>query len=233
MVNYSNQIEFFNFESIDSTNDFLLKQPFNKKIQICIAKEQTQGKGQFNRKWLADKNTSILCSIKRNFPNISLNGLSLVVGLSIIKTLEKHYQIVGLKIKWPNDIYYKDKKLAGILLENIVQNQQQSLVIGFGVNINLAKDFSNDFDWIDLQRISKREIDIKKLTQEIIQQILLDCDYFVEVGWQGFIDKWQQYDYLKGQTKTIKNQTGIVQGVSSDGALIMNIDGKKQIFYSS
>lgn len=224
-------IDFFEFETLDSTNDFLLKQKPSNKIQVCLAKEQTKGRGQFNRQWSAEKNSSILCSIKRKFDTKSLNGLSLVIGLSIVKTLEKQYQIKDLKLKWPNDIYFKHQKLAGILLENTFFNNKNTVVIGFGLNID--NDFSSELTAINLKQITSKPLQIENLTKQLIKQILLDCAIFEKKGFSNFLNEWQQYDYLKGQTKTIQNQIGIVQGVNEEGALIMNVKGENCVFYTA
>ena len=110
------------FDTISSTNLFLKNSTTSKKNQLCVAREQTQGKGQHGRQWLSQKDGSILFSIRKNFtPDTNLNGFSLVVGLAIIKVLEEECLVEGFKIKWPNDIYFKSKKIAGILLENQIQ----------------------------------------------------------------------------------------------------------------
>ena len=98
------------FDSIDSTNLFLSKVPFSNKVQLCLTREQTQGKGQYGRVWESQRDGSILFSIRRHFPQeCNLNGLSLVVGLAIVKVLEKECLVEGFKIKWPNDIYFEGK----------------------------------------------------------------------------------------------------------------------------
>ena len=109
-------------------------------MQLCVTREQTQGKGQYGRHWESQRDGSILFSIRRNFPQeCNLNGLSLVVGLAIVKVLEKECLVEGFKIKWPNDIYFESKKLAGVLLENKMQSGSQSVVIGVGINYALGQ----------------------------------------------------------------------------------------------
>ena len=97
MVHYSSlvnllpkDLECHFFDSIESTNLFLTNIPFTNKVQLCITREQTQGKGQHGRHWESKRDGSILFSIRRNFPQeCNLNGLSLVVGLAIVKVLEQ------------------------------------------------------------------------------------------------------------------------------------------------
>ena len=131
MVHYSSLVDLLPkdlechfFDSIDSTNLFLANRPFTNRVELCVTREQTQGKGQFERHWESQKDSSILFSIRRNFPQeCNLSGLSLVVGLAIVKALEQKCLVEGLKIKWPNDIYFENEKLAGILLESQVQSR--------------------------------------------------------------------------------------------------------------
>jgi BirA family biotin operon repressor/biotin-[acetyl-CoA-carboxylase] ligase len=102
------------FDSIESTNNYLLNQPFSEVTQLCIAREQTNGKGQHGRVWCSQKDGSVLFSIRQNFDvSCDLSGLSLVVALAIVKSLKEACSIEKLGIKWPNDIYFGDKKETG------------------------------------------------------------------------------------------------------------------------
>ena len=163
MVHYSSLVELLPkdlechfFDSIDSTNLFLANRPFTNRVELCVTREQTQGKGQFERHWESQKDSSILFSIRRNFPQeCNLSGLSLVVGLAIVKALEQECLVEGLKIKWPNDIYFENEKLAGILLESQVQSSNQSVVIGVGINYSIDHDMMFEIPWTDLAKITK------------------------------------------------------------------------------
>ena len=83
-----NDLECHYFDSLESTSSFLNSLPSSNIAQLCVTREQTQGKGQHGREWLSQKDGSILLSIRQTFGiDINLNGLSLVVGLAIIKAL--------------------------------------------------------------------------------------------------------------------------------------------------
>jgi len=226
------------FDSIESTNLFLSKRPFSDKVQLCITREQTQGKGQYGRLWKSQRDGSILFSIRRNFPQeCNLNGLSLVVGLAIAKVLEKECLVEGFKIKWPNDIYFEGKKLAGVLLENQMHSKNQSVVIGVGINYDLDQDMVFEIPWTDLSRITKILPDIKFLTAEIINNILMMSEHFRVFSFDDFQLDWKRHDMLKG--KQVKyadlddSFEGEVVGVSSQGALIiLTKNGVKEIYSS-
>ncbi len=245
MVHYSSLVDLLPkdlechfFDSIESTNLFLSNRPFTNKVQLCLAREQTQGKGQYGRQWESQKDSSILFSIRRNFPQeCDLNGLSLVVGLAIVKVLEKECLVEGFKIKWPNDIYFEGKKLAGVLLESQIQSKNQSVVIGVGINYALDQSMTFEIPWTDLAKITKTLPDIKLLTAEIINNILVMSEHFSAFGFNDFQLDWKRYDMLQGKkikcTDLKDSFEGKVVGVTSQGALkIYTKNGVKELYSS-
>jgi BirA family biotin operon repressor/biotin-[acetyl-CoA-carboxylase] ligase len=226
------------FDSIESTNLFLTDRPFSNNVQLCLAREQTQGKGQYGRNWESQRDGSILFSIRRNFPqDCNLNGLSLVVGLAIVKVIEQECLVEGFKIKWPNDIYFESKKLAGVLLENQTQLENQSVVIGVGINYFIDQSMIFEIPWTDLSKITKKLPDIELLTAEIINNILVMSEHFSVFGFDDFRSDWNRYDMLQGTkvkcTDLKDSFEGEVLGVSSKGALkIFTKNGVKELYSS-
>ena len=226
------------FDSIESTNLFLTNKPFTNKVQLCVTREQTQGKGQHGRHWESQRDGSILFSIRRNFPQkCNLNGLSLVVGLAIVKVIEQECLVEGFKIKWPNDIYFESKKLAGVLLENQTQLENQSVVIGVGINYFIDQNMIFEIPWTDLSKITKKLPDIELLTAEIINNILVMSEHFSAFGFDDFRSDWNRYDMLQGKkvkcTDLKDSFEGEVLGVSSKGALkIFTKNGVKELYSS-
>lgn len=226
------------FDSIESTNDYLIAQPFQEVIQLCIAREQTQGKGQHGRVWCSQKDGSVLFSIRQNFDaSCDLSGLSLVVALAIVKSLEEACTIERLSIKWPNDIYFGDKKLSGILLENQLHGDKQSVVIGVGVNYALGENLGCETPWIDLTTISDSVTNITALTAAIINTILAYVKRFEKNGFEDFQSEWIAYDMLKGQRAKVERASnpfaGEVMGVNSKGALLISNENGIEVMYSS
>ena len=226
------------FDSIESTNIFLTNRPFSNKVQLCLTREQTQGKGQYGRHWESQRDGSILFSVRRNFQQeCNLNGLSLVVGLAIVKVLEQECLVEGFKIKWPNDIYFESKKLAGVLLENQTQLENQSVVIGVGINYFIDQSMIFEIPWTDLSKITKKLPDIELLTAEIINNILVMSEHFSVFGFDDFRSDWNRYDMLQGTkvkcTDLKDSFEGEVLGVSSKGALkIFTKNGVKELYSS-
>ena len=243
MVDYSDlrlidSVECFVLESTTSTNDYLIKLPFSKGIKACIAREQTAGKGQYQRTWLSKKDSSVLLSLRYPFPiEVALNGLSLAIGLSVINTLEDEYQIEDLKLKWPNDVYFKDQKLAGILIENTVQNNIQSVVIGLGLNHQLDVDFTCDTPWTDLSNICSNPPSLVDVHEKLINNLLKSCQRFEQHGFSDFKPQWHQYDYLFGKQLELDYQDsktiGIASGINEQGALLIKSNNTLIEAYSS
>lgn len=223
------------FDTIDSTNDFLLKQQTNSKPQICLANTQLAGRGQYNRTWLDSKNSSILLSIRTNIAN-SIAGLSLVIGIAVIDALKTELAINSLKLKWPNDIYYNGQKLAGILIESKLQNNSNDCIIGLGLNINMAADFSSQNTWTDISKILNTKIINKDIiTATIIKHILRAVANFEQKSLDFFLADWHLVDYL--YNKDIKLATGIYKaiGISTNGALLLKsyFDNSTKEIYNS
>lgn len=244
MVDYSSledkistPVECFVFDSIASTSDYLSALEFSKTTQVCIAREQTQGKGQYDRKWLSQKDTSIILSIRRIFSNsTSLSGLSLVVGLALVEVLEE-YGIYGVKLKWPNDVYFEGRKLAGILIENSLQGDYQSVIIGLGLNVDFNQNFQCEAPWIDLKQITSASIDKLNLSKNLINKILEYCNHFEKNGFEDFHQKWKDIDYLFGKKVEYINKkqsfSGICIGVDYQGVLLVKTRYGVKPVYSS
>mgnify|MGYP002525167437 FL=1 len=243
MVDYStlrllNGVDCSILESTTSTNDYLTTLPFSQNIKVCIAREQTAGKGQYQRVWLSKKDSSVLLSLRYPFSiKVALNGLSLAMGLSVIDVLECVYHLDHLKLKWPNDVYFKDQKLAGILIENSVQNDQQSVVIGLGLNYQLATDFECDTPWTDLSKNCTTLPNLVDLHEKLINNLIKSCQRFEQHGFSAFQAQWNQHDYLLGKQLELnyqdKKTIGTANGVNEHGALIIKSDNTMIEAYSS
>jgi BirA family biotin operon repressor/biotin-[acetyl-CoA-carboxylase] ligase len=230
--------ECFILDTIPSTNDFLAALPFSDKIQVCVAREQTSGKGQYQRKWASKRDSSVLVSVRRNFKNAtSLNGLSLVIGMALIDVLERDYEIKKLKLKWPNDLYFKNMKIAGILIENTVQNKSQTVVIGIGVNNNLNGELECETPWTDLTQILTIPPKIETLTAKIINKVIKYCDQFEQRGLNSFQSRWLELDYLINKKLKVshddKEVIGVADGINEQGALLVQRNGKAFEVFSS
>ena len=233
-----NNFECYFFESIDSTNSYLASTKYSAKPQICITREQTKGKGQHGRNWVSQKDGSIIFSMRKSFnEGMNLNGLSLIAGMAIIKSIEAECQLSGLKIKWPNDIYYGDKKLAGILMENTHYKSNQLVLVGVGINYQLVDTNEIDALWVDLSRILNKLPNFQQLTAKIINNILFFLEDFQINGLSNLLSEWHHYDMLKGVRIKFRESNielqGQIDGISHQGALkVLTKDGVKELYSS-
>ena len=226
------------FDSIDSTNSYLARTKYSTKPQICITREQTKGKGQHGRNWVSQKDGSIIFSMRKSFnEGMNLNGLSLIAGMAIIKSIEEECQLSGLKIKWPNDIYYGDKKLAGILMENTHYKSNQLVLVGVGINYQLVDTNEIDEPWVDLSRILNKLPNFQQLTAKIINNILFFLEDFQINGLSSLLSEWEHYDMLKGVRIKFRESNielqGQIDGITNQGALkVLTKDGVKELYSS-
>ena len=233
-----NYFECYFFESFDSTNSYLASTKYSTKPQICITREQTKGKGQHGRNWVSQKDGSIIFSMRKSFnEGMNLNGLSLIAGMAIIKSIEAECQLSGLKIKWPNDIYYGDKKLAGILMENTHYKSNQLVLVGVGINYQLVDTNEIDEPWVDLSRILNKLPNFQQLTAKIINNILFFLEDFQINGLSNLLSEWHHYDMLKGVRIKFRESNielqGQIDGITHQGALkVLTKDGVKELYSS-
>jgi BirA family transcriptional regulator, biotin operon repressor / biotin---[acetyl-CoA-carboxylase] ligase len=230
-------------KSIDSTNIYLKNNITKAMIDICCAETQTKGRGRFNRTWYSPVAENIYFSGRWTLGlNIKkLSSLSLVVGLAIVQTLAAINIHEGIMIKWPNDILWGNKKLAGILIElstNI--SGDISVIIGIGMNINSNSKISKspiDRPWCSLLDITgclfDRNLIIAKLISTLNEYILM----FIETGFANFIPKWQQLDYLLNKNIVVNQLSetinGISGGVNEFGELILLDENRNTHFLNA
>jgi len=123
------------------------------------------------------------------------------------------------------------------LLENQMQSGSQSVVIGVGINYALDQSMTCEIPWTDLAKTTKTLPDIKFLTAEIINNILVMSEHFCVFGFDDFQLDWERYDMLKGKrvkvTDIEESFEGEVLGVSPQGALIIFTKNGVKELYSS
>lgn len=216
------------FETIDSTNTYL-KENYEDldNFTFVSADFQSAGRGRNNRNWKSEKGENLLFSllIKDKALIDKFSSLSVISAFSIIKALNLEH----LSIKWPNDIYYKDSKLCGILLEAVTRNEIECLIIGIGLNVN-QREFVGEYKRTptSLYQITNQIYDIKQLKQSIFNQIYLDF-MKVKEGYD-FYNVIKEYDYLKDREvyAEINNEVKQIKvlGIDSDYSLKVLQDNK-------
>lgn len=158
----------YHFKKLNSTNE--KAKEFNNG-NVIIARVQTKGKGRYKRKWSSSKGGIYMSIVLK--PEIkNLNKLTMIT----IKAVQRILKRLGIKtkIKFPNDLQYKGKKVVGILTENIFKNNKlEKTIIGIGINTNnnLSKSLENKA--ITLKKILKRRINNKKIIRQLLKEFNL------------------------------------------------------------
>lgn len=141
MEKLSNERRIIRLEETDSTNRYLkqlVREERPEEGSLVIADYQTEGRGQMGNSWYSGRGDNLLFSLliyPRQLPANESFILSRVTSLALKNLLDPFTD--DIRIKWPNDIYWKDKKIAGILIENDIQGKEiDNTVIGIGLNVN-------------------------------------------------------------------------------------------------
>ncbi|CNJ19920.1 MULTISPECIES: bifunctional biotin--[acetyl-CoA-carboxylase] ligase/biotin operon repressor BirA [Yersinia] len=218
---------------VDSTNQYLLERIAELKSgDACVAEYQQAGRGRRGRQWVSPFGANLYLSMFWRLEQgpAAAMGLSLVVGIVMAEVLHK-LGAEQVRVKWPNDLYLNDKKLAGILVELTGKTGDAAqLVIGAGINLTMRASTTNviNQDWINLQEAGVI-IDRNKLTAELLSELRLAVVKFENEGLSAFISRWREMDnYLDRPVKLIiGNQEifGIARGIDQQGALLLEQDG--------
>ncbi len=215
---------------IDSTNQYLLERVDELESgSVCIAEYQAKGRGRRGREWVSPFGSNLYMSMfwRLDAGMAAAMGLSLVVGVAIVEALEK-LGLNGVKLKWPNDLYYQDRKLAGILVEMSGQaGGAANLVIGMGMNLMMSDQTEGITQpWASLTEVADKErIDRNQLAITMINTLHSALSDYEIYGMSGFVERWNRLDnFLDRPIKLImgpREITGIAKGINEQGAVLL------------
>ena len=173
---FDNQL--IELESVDSTNNYAMArihEGLASDGMVCLAHHQWAGKGQRGKTWSDEPGQNLMMSLVIKPSPLSLNQqfmLSAAVALAILE-LVKEYQNKNWKIKWPNDIYWNDRKAGGILIESVVTGQSWHwAVVGIGLNLNQSFFPSEIPNAVSLNQITGNRYDPVAIARELVTRIM-------------------------------------------------------------
>jgi len=228
------------YESLDSTNIFsqeLVSKSSPTEGTTVLAHYQSSGKGQYGRVWesKAKENITLSIILRPKFLAIKQQFfLNVVSSLAVADAIE-YYIKDHVMIKWPNDVYIKNNKICGILIQNNLQGQQiLNAVVGIGINVNQ----------IDFHKDIPNPTSIKKEAGENIELIeLRDLlfgtfeKYYEQLRSGGSEDLKKQYQerlYKKGHISRFrldeKEVEGVIRSINDQGQLEIEINGSLESF---
>ena len=230
-----NEPELFSvLECVDSTNNYAMAKAhagLAKHGSAWFAKDQTAGKGQRGKNWESVKDESISLTIAIVPSGIPLHRsfmLSVAVSLGCY---DFFYGLAGDKtsIKWPNDIFWNDRKAGGILIESIIQgNNWKYAVVGIGININQTEFRVNTKNAVSLKQITDMEHDTAALAKGLYVSVMKRINAINENAFPVILKEYNLHLYKRNSTVTLK-KAGIIfkteiTGVKDNGKLLTNDD---------
>ena len=220
---------------VDSTNQWLLDRLDKiENGQSCISECQLAGRGRRGRTWVSPFASHLYFSLYWRFDSgiDKVSGLSLLVGIAVVNALDK-MGIQGAALKWPNDIYYQGKKLAGILIElNAEATEACHCIIGIGLNVRMPPEQAKLIDqpWVDLNQLSSEPVDRNLLSATLMKELYNLLGQYEETGLKPHLSRWFELDYFINKRVNLliadKVKSGICRGINEQGALLLDVDGE-------
>jgi BirA family biotin operon repressor/biotin-[acetyl-CoA-carboxylase] ligase len=233
---------FIELQSIDSTNKYAMGLIHGDLLpdghgeaqhgMAVFTYEQTAGKGQRGKNWASQKDLNIALSILLNPYPLSVPEqfkLSVCIAVSACEFFSK-YAGDETKMKWPNDIYWRDRKAGGILIENVIQSSQSTVgrwqwsVAGIGININQTDFDPNLPNPVSLKQITGKKYKPVELAQELCSIIEKNYQLLIAGNFMILFNKYQTHLYKKDEKVKLKKGTRVfettIKGVSETGQLI-------------
>jgi BirA family biotin operon repressor/biotin-[acetyl-CoA-carboxylase] ligase len=226
-------------DELDSTSQYLLRRAAALPgIRACFAERQTAGRGRRGRVWISPLGHNIHLSVLWRFEQspASLGGLSLAAGVAVARAL-RDLGVTDLGLKWPNDVMWRERKLAGILIDLTGEaGGPCSVVAGVGLNVMMPRTQGALIDqpWTDLNTILGQPILRNRCASRLLEQLILAFDEYARNGLAPFLKTWRELDALAGKTVRLHwpqgSATGVAQGVREDGALRLSVNGTMRYY---
>lgn len=219
-------------DSVDSTNNYamgLIHEGLAQHGLTIRTTHQTKGKGQRGKVWETEPGANLSFSIIVK-PGLLLTQSFQLLAATALAVRDELEKFLGdeTKIKWPNDLYWRDRKTGGILIENVVRGRQwQWAVIGIGINVNQTK-FKGLKNPVSIKQITGKETDVLQLAQGIQKAVLKECNNLQQQGFASIFETYNQQLYKLQQPVRLKKESRIlstkVNGVNTSGQLVTGND---------
>lgn len=230
-------------DEVDSTNRWLAEQVAadgDIDATTCVAEAQSGGRGRRGRSWITTPYCNLMLSMAWRFPGGPglVSGLSLAAGVALVRALEQ-YGVSGVGLKWPNDVLWDNRKLAGLLVD--VQGEAAGptrVILGVGINGYISPQDATHIDqpWIDLQGLIGETTDRNRLAALVVRRLLDMFQLFAGRGFAPFREEWEERHLFHGKRVRLiqggREFTGTTEGVDETGGLIIRQARNRQVFHS-
>jgi len=228
------------FTKIESTNKYALENidKIGDKT-VVIARIQTKGRGRNARNWVSKKNNLFASLVLKPQYKLekeyTLNALTHYMAVVLARVFKKKYSI-ETKIKWPNDIIADGKKIAGILIETVIQGYfLQGVVIGVGVNLNMDRKSLETIDQpaTSLNILLKRKINTDRFLDYLLEEFFTQYDELLKRGFLLIKEEYNRRNIVLGKMIEVdvfnKKYYGMVKEIDDKGQLVLNCNNTEKI----
>ena len=225
---------------IDSTNTALLREAAASTApKALLAEYQSAGRGRRGRHWTSPLGANLCLSLRWASERgiAGLGGLSLVVGLAVVRALRAF--AVAVRLKWPNDLWIGRDKLGGILIEASGEHAGPCrVVVGIGLNVRMPAATGGDIDqpWTDLARAGAAPLDRSRIAAALLRELLEALQRFETDGLAPFLADWEAHDALRDLPLSVQigeqRIDGIGAGIDRSGLLQVQTPQGLRVFAS-
>lgn len=219
---------------LDSTNTELMRRARAGRLEpvLLVAEHQTAGRGRLGRQWISETGAgrpqalaALTFSLGLPLAPLDWSGLSLAVGVSVVQSLHPE-----LRLKWPNDVWLRDRKLAGILIETASVAETRYAVIGVGLNLLAPSALDLRTPPAGLDEVLPG-MDGPQALLRLVAPLVRAIQAFERHGFAPFQARFNTLDALDGVAITLSDgSSGVAQGVDGTGALqVLTAQGMQKI----
>ena len=213
----------------DSTNSYLRKlsnETMLTDYTVVLAKHQTKGRGQMGTTWSSETSKNLTMSVFKDVSKLLLEHpfyISMATSLALVKTLQS-FSITKLSIKWPNDILSEDKKICGILIENVIKhNTFKASIIGIGLNVNQT-EFKGLPRASSLKLLTGNIFNLDEVLYTLMKYLKYYFMLLLKEEYDLLKQEYESYLFRKNKPSTFKDAeglmfSGIIKNVSLSGSL--------------
>lgn len=231
-------------DTVDSTNNHAMTLAAGGAAHgtVVIADQQTNGRGRKGREWVSPPDCNLYLSIILR-PEVSpayASGIPILSVMASVRTLERMVPDLPFRIKWPNDIYCRGRKISGTLCEMKAEMERVNhVVVGTGINVNMkSSDVSIQDIATSLLMESGSEYSRVRIATILLEEFEIVYNRWLSEGNLEFIvDEWNRYSLLGGMQIDVRTETEIISGkaagITCNGALKLGLpDGTIRLVYA-
>ena len=222
---------FIILDTVNSTNNYAMGQVHAHLAShgaAYFARDQTAGKGQRNKNWKSEPGLNIALSVVLEPGQLAAHELFILSAFTSVATHAFFEKWAGdeTRVKWPNDIYWRDRKAGGILIENLLKGQVLGAsVAGIGININQTQFPSDLPNPVSLKQITGKDYDVVEMARSLCGILETWYQLYKSEGEDFILNRYRQVLYKRGEKVRLKKGSRsfecVVKSVTDDGKLVV------------